>query len=324
MKSRGYATYVCLAGGLGNQLFQLSAGLYVSGNNPLILLTDLSPTRQHIPGIPDLAGYELPDNVSFQAVARPLIASTIGTRSANVILRISSASSGIFTNKPTISLARKAATPILRATLAEQVAVFAADGVSYDPNLTSAERNQLLIGYFQTWRYVSKPSIAAIMKKISLRQPSLWLDELKILSQRENPLVVHIRLADYRHNPEIGMVTPAYIRNAIQYQRSKGNTGQLWLFSDEPEEAMKYLPSSERNGNLFLVTPPEDNTHPAAILEAMRLGKAHIISNSSFGWWAAWLSNSALDNTVSPQPWFREELDADTIRHPQWKPIHLD
>jgi hypothetical protein len=34
------------------------------------------------------------------------------------------------------------------------------------------------------------------------------------------------------------------------------------------------------------------------------LCKSFVISNSSFGWWAAWLSTSANKSIVVPSPWF--------------------
>ena len=127
-------TYVCLAGGLGNQLFQLAAGLYVSGENPLVLLTDLSPTRQHVAGIPDLAGYDLPKNVSFETVKHPKVSQALGTRATNLLLRASSLQTGILAKPRFTSIAKKAATPVLHTTLAAPVSVFGAKGISTTQN----------------------------------------------------------------------------------------------------------------------------------------------------------------------------------------------
>ncbi len=41
----------------------------------------------------------------------------------------------------------------------------------------------------------------------------------------------------------------------------------------------------------------------------MSNAKYHIIANSSFSWWGAWLKNYDLGITIAPTPWFeREEL----------------
>ncbi len=39
----------------------------------------------------------------------------------------------------------------------------------------------------------------------------------------------------------------------------------------------------------------------------MSNAKYHIIANSSFSWWGAWLKNYDLGITIAPTPWFERE-----------------
>ena len=55
----------------------------------------------------------------------------------------------------------------------------------------------------------------------------------------------------------------------------------------------------------------------------MTLCKGHIIANSSFSWWGAWLSDS--DQVVAPSGWFtgsnNEQMDTIDIVPKSWRVI---
>jgi hypothetical protein len=70
------------------------------------------------------------------------------------------------------------------------------------------------------------------------------------------------------------------------------------IFSDEPEWCNEQeLFSDER----FMVSESGDQYVDMCL---MSLCSHHIIANSSFSWWGAWLSNSV--NVVAPLQWFGE------------------
>ena len=57
----------------------------------------------------------------------------------------------------------------------------------------------------------------------------------------------------------------------------------------------------------------------------MTLCKGHIIANSSFSWWGAWLSDS--DKVIAPSEWFKgsdnEHLDISDVIPDSWEKIQL-
>jgi hypothetical protein len=53
----------------------------------------------------------------------------------------------------------------------------------------------------------------------------------------------------------------------------------------------------------------------------MSFCKHHIIANSSFSWWGAWLSNARNSIKIAPEKWFNSEVaqfDIDIIKPLDW------
>ena len=91
-----------------------------------------------------------------------------------------------------------------------------------------------------------------------------------------------------------------WIKNAIEKIKSKENSPSFFVFSDDTEWVKENL------GDLFSNLPVEfisGNTQEED-LWLMSLAKHHIIANSSFSWWGAWLATSENQMVISPTPWF--------------------
>ena len=56
-------------------------------------------------------------------------------------------------------------------------------------------------------------------------------------------------------------------------------------------------------------------------LQAMRLGCAYVIANSTFSWWAAYLSLNPSVEVVAPSPWFMVMEDPKELIPPNWEQI---
>ena len=99
---------------------------------------------------------------------------------------------------------------------------------------------------------------------------------------------LHIRMGDYGsdYHP---ICSPDYYYAALKH-----TGGKVVLFSDEPKRATAYLPDIKFH---FV---HQGNTLDA--LATMISCRRHIIANSTFSWWGAWLAKS--ECVIAPKQWF--------------------
>ena len=180
--------------------------------------------------------------------------------------------------------------------------------------------NEFTIGYFQSyrWFYESENTITT-MKNLRLRCPSE--DFLEFISEHGNKssISVHIRLGDYNLDPKLGILGRQYYKEALDRLFLENDFEEIWLFSNDPDEALNILPSSYSN-KLRVI---EDTSWSAAeTLEAMRHGSAYVIANSSLSWWGAALSYANNPPVFAPSPWFKGKDDPRDLIPPEWSQIN--
>jgi hypothetical protein len=140
-------------------------------------------------------------------------------------------------------------------------------------------------------------------------------DEIKALFTMDDEpdwipyTAIHVRMGDYGsdYHPICDL---DYYRKAID--RIKG---PYMVFSDEPERAWEMLkPLTSGSDVLF-----HGDTKYA--FSRMKRCRAHIIANSTFSWWAAWLAGG---EAVMPTRWFgpaAAQLETRDLRPPNWHAI---
>jgi hypothetical protein len=87
----------------------------------------------------------------------------------------------------------------------------------------------------------------------------------------------------------------------------------FFIFSDEIDWAKKNFIGEE----FVFVSSPELKEYEEMIL--MSECKHHIIANSSFSWWGAWLNENPNKIVVAPKKWFHNsDVDQDDITPANW------
>jgi hypothetical protein len=106
-------------------------------------------------------------------------------------------------------------------------------------------------------------------------------------------IALHVRRTDYLKNPNHTTLDLDYYKKAL---KKFNKTLPVIIFSDDPEWCQDQELFS---GDRFMVSESGDQYIDMCL---MTLCQHHIIANSSFSWWGAWLSDS--DDVVAPSKWF--------------------
>ncbi len=123
---------------------------------------------------------------------------------------------------------------------------------------------------------------------------------------RCNGVSIHIRRGDYVTNTSAndfhGLCSLEYYSAGIEYVLSRVPDATLDVFSDDIEWARL---------NIRIPAPTIfiDHNQGRSSWEDMRLMSRcqhHIIANSSFSWWGAWLNPSPDKIVIAPSKWFAD------------------
>jgi hypothetical protein len=148
-----------------------------------------------------------------------------------------------------------------------------------------------LYGFFQSEKYF-KHIESNIREDFTFRKHIL--EPCKEIAENfDNPVSLHVRRTDYLTNSaNHNNLDLDYYEKALGYFDNQ----QVLVFSDDPEWCKNQkLFSDDR----FLISESGDN---AIDLCLMSFCNGHIIANSSFSWWGAWLANS--EKVIVPSKWF--------------------
>jgi hypothetical protein len=195
-----------------------------------------------------------------------------------------------------------------------------ARGSGHDARLDAAGRYGRVVGYFQSARHVAAACALGFPRTLAVREPGGWLRDLTARAASEAPLVVVVRLGDYREaDPVLGLLGPEYFRRGLELLDPEGSR-RVWLFCDEGEGGLAFLPPDVRSRTW--VVPQPVGVAKEQVLLGASLGRDYVIANSTFAWWAAWMSGA--DSRVAvPDPWFRRRT-VDGIRPESWAAIPWD
>jgi len=121
----------------------------------------------------------------------------------------------------------------------------------------------------------------------------------------KTPVAVHVRRGDYVHHPWLDITTTGYFFNGMGYMRRKVKDPHFFVVSDDPEHCTRMFSRSRD----VTVMPPQTEIDA---LRTMVACKAHVISNSTFGWFGAWLGEDG--PVVVPSLWHRHTYN-------DWRPV---
>ena len=172
----------------------------------------------------------------------------------------------------------------------------------YWPGFENLKGPAMLEGYWQSENYFAA-SAGTIREDFAF--PPLPAGAAAALAEEmrdtPNSVSVHIRRGDYATSPDVaavhGLCSPAYYRRALEII-SDGRSIRLFLFSDEPDWVRTHFNTCGHEA--VIVDLGGEAVHD---MHLMSLCRGHVLANSSFSWWGAWLGRDD-DIVCAPRRWF--------------------
>lgn len=267
-------------GGLGNQFFQYAYGRALAYRNRTTLKLDIS-------------WYDSHPKRRYSLDQFKIAATTAGDEDIGNVLRrrngvLGKVDAGLQRLKPYYK----------RRYVRERV-------LSFDPNIARLSHDAYLVGYWGSPRYFS--SIAEVLRAELTLAYAMDSTNASYVQQimNCNSVSVHVRRGDYveaRQQALFGLLPVTYYQRAIHYLATQLKDPHFFVFSDDIEwcresiqidYAHDFVSSADGNADYIDFTLLNSCRH-------------HIIANSTFSWWGAWLSQWNGRVVVAPRQWYAD------------------
>jgi hypothetical protein len=270
---------VRLQGGLGNQLFQYAAGRALALRHKTELLLDTSTLQRF----------------SRHVTPRPLELQ-------------------LFNHVGRFSTAREARNFPWLHRLApfshwlSPWSTYVEKDVAFNVSFKSLQDQTYLVGYWQSFRYFE--DIARQLMTEFEPVGALSAQSLRVAEQIDSStsLALHVRRGDYVSLKSAasfhGALPQSYYEAALIRAGECLDAPQIFVFSDDPEWCQSNLPL---NGKATFIT---HNSGADAWQDLVLMGRCrhHVIANSSFSWWGAWIADQRWTASqrlvIAPSHWF--------------------
>lgn len=264
---------VKILGGMGNQMFQYAAAKSLALKHQTDLLLDTESLHRHGERPFDLSHFVLPDKI---------VALSDYTKLGLSFLSY----------------------PLIR--LKKHPRYYFEESFIFNTEFFNFNSPIYLDGYFQSEHYFS--SFQRELRNIFTFKAEENDNELKILNlmKQGTPVSLHVRRGDYITNPKANAqmenLDLVHYQRAMELLERKISNPIYFIFSDDSEWIKNNLKIKQ---NHFYVL---GNSGRDAFRDMRLMSQCHhhIIANSSFSWWGAWLNARRDKLVIAPKIWFRD------------------
>jgi hypothetical protein len=284
-----------IIGGLGNQMFQYAAARALSLKNSSSLLLDISEYKK----------YKLHQGFELNRIFN----GSFGLASEKDMYRVLNIYSPSF---------------IRRITAHTRMSIFRPKSLVVEPHFKFwHDVNKLTGSFYLNGSWQSEKYFLEYAEEI--REDFKFLlpldninAQLAIHINNVNSVSLHVRRGDYVSNKKAssvhGVCSIEYYRSAIEYIAFKIDNPYFFIFSDD-------IPWVKNNLNIEFPCQYVENNFGIESYNDMRmmsLCRHHIIANSSFSWWGAWLNPRIDKIVIAPKRWFLNQLNIQDVLPDNW------
>lgn len=195
--------------------------------------------------------------------------------------------------------------------------------LAFEPGLLKRIRDgQQVVGYFQSHLYWEDLE-SEVRQQFTFRRPlSAFTEALGAQIQADLSVSIHVRRGDY-----LALTHTHHVLGIDYYERAVAHMEEVferkasyYVFSNDLDWAADHLPVPRER--MHLVRNPSSGLDHEDLYLMTRC-RHHIIANSSFSWWGAYLANQEDQYVSAPARWFTpSELNqhvASSLYLPHWK-----
>lgn len=179
-------------------------------------------------------------------------------------------------------------------------------------------------GFYQSEKYFKeiKEEVRRAFTFAEDRAGQKTLDLARRMDQDGQAVSLHVRRGDYlqpKHWNAIGCICQLpYYRNAIKEMNGRVKQPHYYVFSDDLDWVKQHL---DLPGACYIDwNKGEDSWQDMMLMSHCR---HHIICNSTFSWWGAWLNPHEDKIVVAPERWTSQE-DSRTIVPEEWIKVSIN
>jgi hypothetical protein len=282
-----------IIGGLGNQLFGLAAGLYLARKTSTTLKLNLSQIG--------IGGTN-----HGKSIREFRIPEAYFCESKKVTLKPN------FVNRLSNKIARELSSYKKIRDLINEI--YTASELGFESDFAALSEPRYIKGYFQTHVYPDYVK-SELRELLVLESKSDWyLKKLKEIEVNQ-PIALHMRRGDYvKLKEEFGVLDIQYYAQVI-LNLKKYENHPMWIFTDSPQLVRKEIQGTLLHDAVIIEPPVESSPNESMLL--ISKCPTIIMSNSTFSWWASYLSEQGT-LIYAPSKWFKGRNDPAKLIPPNW------
>lgn len=274
--------YVRLLGGLGNQMFQYATARRLAAKHNTQLVLDTSSyqvkNKDETPRHFEIDCFSIDAIVADTSVLNRLQA----TREPNPLQKLK------------------------HKLIGNPITLIGEEGFPVNSAVMKAADETYLIGYWQSEKYF-QDICDIILKDFSFTtkpdaENTKMADQIK--DKKATAVSLHVRRGDYVTNQHAntfhGTSPMEYYQKAVDLMAKKVQKPHFFIFSDDPAWTQENL----KTGHPTTYVTNNDGDKGFEDMRLMMQCQHHIIANSSFSWWGAWLNPSTEKIVMAPKTWF--------------------
>lgn len=164
-------------------------------------------------------------------------------------------------------------------------------------NNINSNKHNIVLGYWQSEKYFSNYT-NEIIKQINLPEKgSQSFNDLFSSIQTSNSVALCIRIYDELSNVSVvgGVESIEFYNNSIELVTKNNPDAVFFIFSQKKYPILEKL---KLNNPVYFITGENYSFDEIYNLSLISNCKSHIISNSSFYWWGAWIAEAKKNSNL--------------------------